>query len=349
MHFIYFDKSFLYDMNPALFMSLTTLNIDQIYQEGINPELALEILHCSEQSYYDYVMPIAKQLREKAFGNKVSFCSITNAKSGACVEDCKFCAQSSYYKGTQSPVYGLKSANEILKDAKEAEHFGGTEFSIVTSGRGMTKERELNTLVDAISRIRKETQMETCASLGLMSRENLLRLKEAGMINYHHNIETSRSYFPNIVTTHTFDEEIETIKIAKELEFQVCCGGILGMGESKEQRVEFAFNLKEIDPDSIPLNFLNPRPGTPLAHLHDLTPLDCLKSISLIRMVLPKKELFVCGGREVNLQDRQEQMFDAGASGTMLGNYLTTKGRSPKEDREMIYGLGLEVVAPHRI
>lgn len=325
------------------------LNADEIRQKnGINEQTALAVLTSSEENYFSAVMPAAKALRERAFGNKISFCSITNAKSGACVEDCKFCAQSNFYKGTQAPVYGLKSADRIVADAKAAETDGATEFSIVTSGRGMTKKRELDTLVSALERIHRETDLESCASLGLMSMEDLKRLREAGMVNYHHNIETARSYFPNIVTTHTFDEEVESIKNAKRLGLKVCCGGILGMGESQKQRVEFAFNLKEIDPDSIPLNFLNPRPGTPLADLNDLTPLDCLKLISMIRLVLPRKELFVCGGREVNMKDHQEKMFDAGASGTMLGNYLTTQGRAAEDDLRMIRSLGLEAVPPHR-
>ena len=315
---------------------------------GITPKEALDILQCSGEDYFSKVMPTAKTLREAAFGNKISFCSITNAKSGACVEDCKFCAQSNSYKGTLAPVYGLKTVDEIMKDAVSADASGATEFSIVASGRGMTKKRELDTLVSALERIHRETDLESCASLGLMSTEDLKRLRSAGMVNYHHNIETARSYFPNIVTTHTFDEEVESLKHAKELGFQICCGGILGMGESPEQRVEFAFNLKEIDPDSIPLNFLNPRPGTPLAHLNDLTPFNCLKLISMIRLVLPRKELFVCGGRELNMKDQQEKMFDAGASGTMLGNYLTTKGRAPEDDLNMIRSLDLEVVSPHR-
>lgn len=329
-------------------MSLENLNIQAIHAHGIDAETALEILKCDEKTYFEKVLPVAKQLREMAFGNKISFCSITNAKSGACVEECKFCAQSASYKGTQAPVYGLKSADQIAADAREAAQNGATEFSIVTSGRAMTKEKEINTLVDALKKIHEETELESCASLGLMSEENLLKLKNAGMLHYHHNIETSRSYFPNIVTSHTFDEEMETLKGAKKLGFQVCSGGILGMGESLEQRVEFAFNLKEIDPNSVPLNFLNPRPGTPLAHLNDLTPLDCLKAISMVRMVLPQKELFVCGGREVNMKEHQEKMFDAGASGTMLGNYLTTKGRESSQDLEMIKSQGLEVVSPHR-
>ncbi len=328
--------------------SLENLDATAIYANGIDQKTALEILNCSEETYFEKVMPVAKRLRELAFGNKISFCSITNAKSGACVEECKFCSQSASFKGTGAPVYGLKSVDSIVADAKQAESYGATEFSVVTSGRALTKEKEVNTLVDAIKRIRDETKMETCASLGLMNRADLTKLKEAGMINYHHNIETSRSYFPNIVTTHTFDEEVETLKIAREVGMKICSGGILGMGESLEQRAEFAFNLSEINPDSVPINFLNARPGTPLEGVKQLSPLDCLKSISLLRMVLPKTELFVCGGREVNLGDWQDKIYDAGASGTMLGNYLTTRGQNPEDDVAMITRLGLEVVAPHQ-
>ncbi len=323
-------------------------DIERANFKGITSDQALAILKMSEAKFLAEILPLAKALRERAFGNEVSFCSIVNAKSGACVETCKFCAQSNSYKGAQAPVYPLMSAEKIVEQAKEAESFGATEFSIVTSGRGMTKAKELDTMVDAITKIRQETQMETCASLGLMSREDLLRLKAAGMINYHHNIETARSYFPNIVTTHSWEEEVETVKNAKELGFQVCCGGIFGMGESVEQRVEFIFQLKDIDPDSIPVNFLNPRPGTPLAELHDLTPLDCLKIIAVLRLAMPAKEIFVCGGREVNMKEMQDKMFDAGASGTMLGNYLTTRGQNPEEDVGMIRRLGLVPVSPHR-
>lgn len=329
-------------------MPLENHDLENLAQEGISPEVACEIFAMSELEFFEHVLPLAKTLRERAFGNEISFCSIVNAKSGACVESCSFCAQSNTYKGAQAPVYPLMSAEKILEKAKEAEGFGATEFSIVTSGRGMTKKQELDTMVDAIQKIREQTDVETCASLGLMSREDLLRLKEAGMINYHHNIETARSYFPNIVTSHTWEEEVATVKNAKALGFQVCCGGIFGMGESVEQRVEFIYQLKDIDPDSIPINFLNPRPGTPLADRHDLTPLDCLKIIAVLRLAMPMKELFVCGGREVNMGEWQEKMFDAGASGTMLGNYLTTQGRSPEQDLELIRSQGLVPVSPHR-
>ncbi|MCB1214066.1 MAG: biotin synthase BioB [Deltaproteobacteria bacterium] len=329
-------------------MNFTLPSLSKILQKGgIGPDLARQILDLDEDSFFNSVLPITKALREAVFQNEVSFCSITNAKSGACIEDCSFCAQSNAYKSAPSPVYALMSADKILEKAKKKKKFGGTEFSIVTSGRGMSKAKELDTMVDAITKIREQTDLETCASLGLMEEKDLRRLKDAGMIHYHHNIETARSYFPNIVTTHTWDEEAQTVRQAKAMGFEVCCGGIMGMGENKDQRVEFTYQLKELAPDSIPINFLNPRPGTPLADKHDLEPLDCLKIIAILRLAMPKTEIFVCGGREVNLKDYQRYMFDAGASGTMLGNYLTTSGQAPQDDLTMIKELGLKPVGPH--
>jgi biotin synthase len=324
------------------------LSAESIFPKGVGEDLVRQVIFASEAEFFETILPLADRLRILAFDDEVSFCSIVNAKSGACVETCHFCSQSASFKGTQSPVYPLMSAEKILEKAKEAESLGGTEFSIVTSGRGMTKKKELDTLVDALTQIREQTELESCASLGLMSREDLLRLKEAGMRHYHHNIETARSYFPNIVTSHTWEEEVETVLTAKELGFETCCGGIMGMGESAEQRVEFVMQLKEIDPHSIPINFLNPRPGTPLSDKHDLSPLDCLKIIAALRIAMPTKDIFVCGGREVNMKDYQDLMFKAGASGTMLGNYLTTQGRAAEEDRAMIERLGLKAVQPHR-
>lgn len=324
------------------------IKIEEIFLQGASESVVRSVIYASEKEFFETILPLTNRLREMAFGNEVSFCSIVNAKSGACVETCNFCSQSASFKGAQAPLYPLMKADQILEKAKEAEAMGGTEFSIVTSGRGMTKQKELETMVDAITKIRQETELETCASLGLMSREDLLRLKEAGMRHYHHNIETAKSYFPNVVQSHSWEEEVATVKLAKELGFETCCGGIMGMGENLDQRIEFVMQLKEIDPHSIPINFLNPRPGTPFGEKNELTPLDCLKIIAALRLAMPTKDLFVCGGREVNLKEYQDLIFQAGASGTMLGNYLTTKGRSSEQDVEMIERLGFKVVQPHR-
>jgi len=326
----------------------SNINAKDLYPQGASEELVRAIIYATEEEYFKFILPLAAQLREIAFGKEVSFCSIVNAKSGACVETCNFCSQSASFKGTAAPLYPLMKADQIVEKAKEAENLGGTEFSIVTSGRALTKEHEMNTLVEAFQKIREQTQLESCASLGLMKREDLVRLKEAGMRHFHHNIETAKSFFPQVVQTHTWEEEVETIKIAQELGLETCCGGIMGMGESLEQRVEFVMQLKEISPHSIPINFLNPRPGTPFENTEQLSPLDCLKIISALRIAMPNKDLFVCGGREVNLKDYQDKMFEAGASGTMLGNYLTTRGREVEDDQAMIARLGFKVVAPHR-
>lgn len=317
---------------------------EELHPNGITPEEALAVLYTSEEEFFEIVVPVTKRMREASFGNRVSFCSIVNAKSGACQEVCNFCSQSAAFKDAEAPLYPLMTSDEIVARAKQAEAAGATEFSIVTSGRGMSKAREIDTLVDAVTRINSETRMESCASLGLMKKEDLSRLKAAGMVNYHHNIETAPSFFPNIVKTHSFDDEVHAIRAAKELGLRVCSGGILGMGESLEQRVEFVFTLKDLGVDSIPLNFLNARPGTPLAGLRELSPLACLKIIAITRLAMPTTEIFVCGGREINLGEWEKYMFDAGASGTMLGNYLTTQGQDPQEDLKLVRSLGLEPV-----
>src|SRR4029453_1464217 len=218
------------------------LKPEDVFPHGVGEEILRSVIYATEEEFFGSILPFVNRLRELAFGNEVSFCSIVNAKSGACVETCNFCSQSASFKGASAPLYPLMSADQIVEKAKEAEGLGGTEFSIVTSGRAMSKKKELDTMVDAITKIRQETELETCASLGLREGEDLLRLKEAGMRHYHHNIETARSYFPNIVPSHTWEEEVETIKAAKELGFETCCGGIMGMGESLDQRVEFVLH-----------------------------------------------------------------------------------------------------------
>ena len=190
--------------------------------------------------------------------------------------------------------------------------------------------------------LNKNLQIPVCASLGLLDIDTALRYKKAGLKNYHHNLETSESFFKNICSTHSYKESIETVRIAKKTGFRVCSGGIFGMGETPQQRVELAFTLKELDVDCIPMNFLNPISGTPLENMPPMKPLEILKTIAVYRFILPQKDIIICGGREINLRDLQSFMFVAGANGTMLGNYLTTKGRAAKEDLQMIKDLGLD-------
>jgi len=312
--------------------------------EGLSKEEAELLLPIKDEDILDILL-LANTTRQKFKGNEVSLCSIINAKSGMCGEDCAFCSQSAYHK-TDAPIYPFMGKEKILERAKEAMEMQAREFSIVISGYSPDSEIELIAIENSIACIAKETNLEPCASLGILSEDELIKLKNAGLKNYHHNLETARSFYNNICSTHSYDEDLETVKTAKQLGFNVCCGGIFGMGESWSQRIELAFTLKELDVDSIPINFLNPIPGTRLEKARFLTPLECLKIISVFRLIMPKKDIFVCGGREVNLRDLQSMLFFAGANGMMIGGYLTTSGRKPEEDLRMIYDLGLKIKPP---
>ncbi len=286
------------------------------------------------------VLPITTAIREHYKRNEVNLCSIVNAKSGLCKEDCTFCSQSVKYS-TGVDTFPMVSPEEIVGAAKEAEASGANEFSIVASGTGIEKDGDIAKLTSALSTMSEDTNLEKCASLGILKEETLKKLKDAGLESYHHNLETSRSFFPEVCTTHEYDDDVDTIRRAKEMGFYVCSGGIFGLGESWEDRVEMGATLQELGVDSIPINFLNARPGTPLEGARELTPLKCLKIIALMRLMLPTRDILVCGGREVNMRDLQPLLFAAGANGLMLGNYLTTTGRSSEEDLKMIDDLGL--------
>ncbi len=315
--------------------------------QGVTEAEAQAIVALTSPDELEQLYATADAVRRHHKGQLVNTCGISNAKSGRCPEKCSFCSQSAHFT-TTAPEYAFKDADTLAAEARAARDVGVREFSIVASGRQVSREDELATLETAFSRIRKETGMQTCASLGLMSKEDLARLQAAGMDSMHHNLETAKSYHAEIVDTHTWDEEADTVRAAKELGMYVCSGGIFGMGESWEQRVELAMQLRELDVDSVPVNFLDPRPGTPLADRHDLDPEDCLKIIALLRLTLPDREVIVCGGREKNLGDRQSEMFRAGANGLMMGNYLTTPGTDTHSDRAMLDELGLEIrPAPH--
>jgi len=307
-------------------------------------EEALQAIAFEAPEDLDALYAASSRVRGEMFGQDVSVCTIVNAKSGNCSEDCGFCAQSAHYqKDTGVTTYPLMSAQDIVNVAWERKAIGGREFSIVTSGTGVYRKEEVDTLVDAIKRVNDEVGMESCASLGLMKREDLLRLKEAGMVHFHHNLETAKSHFNNIVTTHTFEDEVETVRLAKELGFEICCGGIFGMGESREQRVELMETLRDLDVDSIPINFLNPLKGTKLDYLKPMPAEEALKVIAVMRLMMPGTPSFVCGGREVTLGERQDEIFRAGASGLMMGNYLTTSNRNYLDDRTMVSKQGLRI------
>ena len=311
--------------------------------QSISSDKALQLESFTHEEL-DYLFIGTDRIRDKFKGEDVKICSIVNAKSGRCVEDCSFCAQSSSFK-TDAPETELMSVEEMVAAAKEAEAFGANEFSIVASGTKMDDRKELDKVIEAVRRIKAETKLETCCSLGLMELDDLKELKAAGLDRCHHNLETAASFFNKIVTTHTYEDEVKAVQNAKEAGLQVCVGGIFGMGETFAQRVELAFSIRELGTQSLPINFLKPIDGTGLDHLETIEYYDALKTIALLRLVLPKIDLFVCGGREEVMTDKQEQLFSAGANGILGGNYLTTKGQDPKRDIEMIQSLGLRPIA----
>jgi biotin synthase len=294
----------------------------------------LNILRSRGAEYTAYLAG-AHHLKEQAFDGIVQLCSIINAKSGRCQEDCAFCAQSAHHQSSP-PTYPLKSREELIDGARQAQEEGSHCYGIVTSGTQPEAGEEFDTILSAISEIRDRFDIEPSASLGLLTDDLAQALADAGCATYHHNLETARSFFPKICTTHDYEEDVKTVKLAKTAGMKVCCGGIFGLGESDEQRVELAETLRELDVDSVPLNFLNPIQGTPLENHQSLSPMDCVRAITMFRYFLPKKPISVCGGRETNLRDLQSWIFMAGASGTMIGNYLTTSGRDRDVDMQML-------------
>jgi biotin synthase len=285
------------------------------------------------------VMAAASEIREHFKGREIILCGITNAKSGRCSEDCKFCAQSSHYP-TDAPIYPLKTAAEMITEADDAARSGAEFFGIVTSGKRIRAKKEWNEIFKAVKVINK-TGINVCASLGLINTEKAKELKAAGLSRYHHNLETSRSFFKNICTTHDYEEDVETIKTTKKAGLSVCAGALFGMGEGITHRIELAATLRELNVDSVPINILNPIKGTPLSHMLPLPPLEILMTIAVFRFMLPDKDIKLCGGKEKNLRQLLPLAIMAGANSLMTGNYLTTTGRDSKLDMEMIVDMGL--------
>jgi biotin synthase len=276
----------------------------------------------------------ADEVRKKFIGNKLDLCNILNARSGLCPEDCKFCAQSARHHA-DVPTYPLKEKEEIVEAAQKAKAIGAEKFGIVTSGNRLTR-RELNTITQAISEIKDRIGIIVCASLGALEKSQLRLLKDAGLSRYHHNIETSRRFYPRIVSTHTFDERINTIKSAKKVGLEVCSGGIIGMGETWQDRIDMAYTLKDLDVDSVPLNILIPIKGTPLESVAPLSADDALRTICIFRIILKDKTIKIAAGREASLKGSQLNAFIAGANGMLIGGYLTIKGASLDADYALI-------------
>lgn len=276
----------------------------------------------------------ADNLRRGNTGNSLDLCNIMNAKSGLCSQDCKFCAQSLHH-ATGIANYPLKDKADIANSARHAKEMGAGRFGIVTSGAGLSK-KEIAKVSEAISEIKKTIDIKICASLGKIDEEDLLLLKKSGLSRYHHNIETSEAYFPNIVSTHNFQERIDTIMAVKRSGLQVCSGGIIGMGETWRDRIDMAVTLKELDVVSVPINILVPIKGSPLEKAPTLACADAIRVIAIFRIILPDKIIKIAAGRESVLKDFQAMAFMAGANGMLIGGYLTVKGRSIEEDRHLI-------------
>ena len=285
------------------------------------------------------LMAHANMLRSHFKGTRIDLCAVVNVKSGRCTEDCIFCAQSAHYK-TDVKTYSLLDTGEVVKRAREAQEDGAKRIGVVTSGKGITSAKELETLCAYIEEIAKSSDLIPCASLGVLSNEQIHCFRDAGLKRYHHNLETAESHFPKICSTHSFNERVQTIIAVKKAGFETCSGGIFGLGETPEQRIELAFALRDLNVDSVPLNFLNPVTGTPAEKYPSLPPLEILKTIALFRFILPEKDIRMCGGREISLRTLQPLMYLAGANGTMVGNYLTTSGRNPEVDLQEIRDLG---------
>ena len=280
----------------------------------------------------------ANMIREETRGKRADLCSIVSAKTGACPEDCRYCAQSSAAQ-VELQTHPLVSLDNIIEKAQRARSHGAGRFCIVTSGKNVNA-TELDRIAEMAAAIKKEGLLP-CATLGLLNAEQLVALKQAGLHRYHHNLETSRRFFPEICSTHTYEQKLDTIAAAREAGLSICSGGIFGLGETWEDRVDMALELRGLDVDSVPINFLVPVAGTPLEGADKLAPFEALRIISLYRFLLPGKEIRVCGGRVQTLGEFNSMVFMAGADGLLTGDCLTVSGRDPEDDLSLVREYGL--------
>ena len=284
----------------------------------------------------------ANRIREYFKGNKIHLCSIVNAKAGACSENCSFCAQSSFYQ-TGSPKYGFVDPEPVAEAADEASKNGVTAVGIVAAWKGLNEGPVLDEVCARVRELKAGGKTRPDVSLGIIKSQRVAdRLKEAGVECYGHNLESSRRFFPQTCTTHTYDDRLETIGHLKKAGIKICSGGIIGMGETREDRCDLAFSLKEIGAKVVPINILNPIKGTPFEKNEPLSVMEILKTIACFRFILPRQEIMIAGGRTVNLRDAQSLIFMAGASALMVGNYLTTLNQPVEKDLQMLKDLGLD-------
>jgi biotin synthase len=311
----------------------------------ITRQEALELGNLEDHAEIEALVERAFQARSERFGDSTDMCSLVNAKSGGCAEDCGFCAQSRFAEA-DTPMHAMMSPEEILEHAKAAEAAGAHRFCMVTQGQGLSK-RDFHNILEGAKLVSEHTNLKRCASIGHMSRQRAEALKDAGIQRVHHNVETAESYYPEVSTTVRYQGRVRTIQAVKEAGLETCVGGILNLGESREQRVEMAFELSGINPTSVPINLLNPRPGTKFGDRELMDPWEAVKWIAIFRLILPSALFRLCGGRMENLGDLQPLAVKAGLNGVMMGNFLTTMGAEPEQDHDMFQELGLNTKRQH--
>ena len=308
----------------------------------ITREEALRLFAIRDQSDLMDLISWANRIREHFKGNKIHLCSIVNAKAGGCSENCSFCAQSAFYQ-TASPRYGFVDPEPVAQASDEAEQNQVTAVGLVAAWRGLNEGPMLDEVCDRIKEMKEAGKTRPDASLGLISSQNVAnRLKEAGLECYGHNLESSRRFFPEHCTTHSYDDRLQTIEYLKTAGIKICSGGIIGMGEVERDRCDLAFEVKAIGASVVPINILNPIEGTPFEKQEPLEPMRILQTIACFRFILPDREIMIAGGRTKNLRELQSMIFAAGASALMVGNYLTTLNEPLEKDLQMIRDLGLD-------
>lgn len=303
-------------------------------------------IYTKEELLRLYNLPIEELLAEssKYMSDNIEFCSLINARNGKCSQNCKYCAQSSHYC-TNIESYPLVDIQEVIKAAKESKENKVSRFAIVTSGKTPDEGRDFQIELDMIKAINEVGGLKSCASIGILNEEQAKQLAQAGLKRFHHNINTCRSYYPEVCTTHSWDDRLNTCKLVKKYGMELCCGVILGMGETIEQRVEMAMELAEIEPNSIPVNILMPIPETPFENYHDkIDEENVLRTMAIFKIANPKSVVRFCGGRMRLSQENQELALKTCVEGILVGNYLTTVGREPHEDLETANKLGKNII-----
>lgn len=305
---------------------------------------AMELIEIEKTGDIQYLADAAHEITLKFHSTKPTLCALINAKSYLCGEDCAFCSQSVRYN-TGTERFDLLDADTVVEAAKKAEAFGADHFCVVTSGAAPAPE-DFEKLIVIFKRLKETIALEIDCSIGFLTDGQAMRLKEAGVRRVNHNLQTSREFYPRIVSTHTYETRRETLKTLRASGLELCAGGLLGMGESRADRVKMAFELKEFEPECVPVNILNARPGTPLEGAERLGAMEVIKAIAVFRFIFPKANIKLAGGREINLGAQQEEALKAGANGLIIGGYLTTRGNAVSEDLRLLRRAGYEVDQP---